>query len=535
MNSLLPIWLPDESAYSYVAQCDARSPYQSWKQSNQCLFDKVGIRIHPMLTCHINKIADMANVDPMALLLRGTGYVMVGFGLEDKSKALILQQDLLLGKGTSLFSDARLAASRLSFGSWLKACPMCFEEDEIMHGVGYWHTVHQLHGVIACPKHGFRLARLKAGEGGLNHAYTLPIEAMFKCNEPAIGEELKLAGYLIALYNLLINKSPSIPLGDIYREWLDAKGYLTKCENLRWKRLKSDLTHCWQGIFNQLEPTLPLELSEFSFVPALVHQQRNVHYIKHVLLMAFLTRTPEQFFKGPLRETKPNQSIPPEFAVDIEEALMLLRAGISMRQVSKKLERSIGFIKQLALRNQITIGRRRQKITPDIERAIWRQALIGTHRAIIADHFGVSTGAVEQIIQSYSGLSQWRHQLLMTQHKQENRQRLLAFIRDEPDAVRNTIKQQCSAYMWLYKHDKEWLYLQLPARQAYAPRVGVNWANRDYAVLAQLMGLRAGYRSMSALDRELGGHGWLLRFHRKLPKSTAFARKLLRPKLNIDD
>lgn len=84
--------------------------------------------------------------------------------------------------------------------------------------------------------------------------------------------------------------------------------------------------------------------------------------------MTFLSKTPEEFFNGPAEAGKTREAkVKP--ARDIEaRALKLLHESNSMREVAAQLSCSICYLKQLALRNNIEIERRRQHITADIER-----------------------------------------------------------------------------------------------------------------------------------------------------------------------
>jgi hypothetical protein len=265
----------------------------------------------------------------------------------------------------------------------------------------------------------------------------------------------------------------------------------------------------------------------------MVHKPRNMHYIKHVLLMAFLSRTPEEFFNGPAEVEKECEAkVKPARNIE-ERAIKLLFAGDSMRSIANQLACSIGYLKQLALRNHIEVERRRQFITADIERTVWRKAFYGIHREVIANELGISIGAVEQIIQSHEGLSQWRHHLLMVKRLIARQKELLAFITSCPGKPRNYIKEHCGAYMWLYKHDKDWLYQYLPPSQSRIHYPCVNWSARDIVLVAQLMSLKPVYSSLSQIDRELGGHGWLLQYRNELPRASASAQELL-DKLNFD-
>jgi len=527
MAQLFTKYIQGESVYSYVARIHWFSTSMSWKETNKIIFDAESVRLHSLLPAHLQQISEATKTDIASLLTYATGYPLFEMGLTSKSAKFKLMHTMLGSKGSLIGGSARQASCKINIGHYFSFCAKCFLADEVKFGSGYWHTSHQLAGVSVCPVHCLKLIKIPAGDGGINHSLKLPFIDKGMPGLDIVEKELYLSSFVIELQTYLCRMSRVEALSEHYRCWLESKGYLTQGGNLRWKILKTDLIYFWQTLFNQIEPVLPLELSEFVFVPSLVHSNHNTHYIKHVLLMAFLARTPVLFFRGPLREVIPSPVVTAEVIVDEEALLSMLRDGCSMRQVSAKFRCSMGFIKQLALRNQICIECRRQYITSGIERDVWRKAFIGSHRQSIADEFDISVAAVEQIIQSHKGLSQWRHHLIMANRLRVNRQALVEFISTNPSLSRNTIKQQCRAYMWLYKNDKEWLYENLPAPRQCGQGKSVNWVSRDIAVLAQLMGLNDEYYSMSEIDRKLGGHGWLLHDRLKLPRSLAYAQGLL--------
>ncbi|MDG2647401.1 TniQ family protein [Vibrio parahaemolyticus] len=361
----LPIhWLPGESAYSVAARAYLASAYQSWKLTNLEIFGKVDVRLNVMLPGHLNALATLVGRSANELRTYGTGHPLVAFGMADKQAVIKMMQHELHGNASRVYEDSRLAASKLSFGHILKACPLCFMQDEAEHGIGYWHSIHQCHGIVVCPEHGLKLATIRAGEGGVNHQYVLPTSELL--SETATGNEAeqKLSCYLMQLYQLLCLQTPIQPMPSLYKAWLDAKGYLTKASRIRWRYLRPALQEYWDGLFYQQFPALPLELSDFDFVPRLIHHATNVHYIKHTLLMGFLSHTPSLFFCGPKREVRTTVIVAQKTRPEISAVLSLFDKGLSMREVAKRLHCSIGYIKQLALREGREIERRRQFVTP---------------------------------------------------------------------------------------------------------------------------------------------------------------------------
>ncbi|WP_354667741.1 MULTISPECIES: TnsD family Tn7-like transposition protein [Amphritea] len=107
----------------------------------------------------------------------------------------------------------------------------------------------------------------------------------------------------------------------------------------------------------------------------------------------------------------------------------------------------------------------------------------------------------------------------------EARNQLIDHINRYPSDTRNQIKAACSAYMWLFKHDKAWLYQQLPSAQRKVLRSRKDWGKLDNDLSRRIMSEIDTAKSMSEIDRYFGGHSWLPRQKAKLPKAYQAARE----------
>ena len=136
---------------------------------------------------------------------------------------------------------------------------------------------------------------INTGENGINRCYVLPMSGT-EINVDEQDRMLFISRYITELYNYLCHAKITNNLSDYYRVWLGIKGYLTKAGNIRFKKLSAELHDYWYPIFSLNDAHLPSELSLFHYVPKLVHSDNPVHYLKHVMLMAFLTNDPKVFF-----------------------------------------------------------------------------------------------------------------------------------------------------------------------------------------------------------------------------------------------
>ncbi|MEG0009920.1 MAG: TnsD family Tn7-like transposition protein [Aeromonas sp.] len=527
LGSVIPAYIPGESAYSWVSQYFVQSAYSDRNRVCDRLFHHPAIRLHPSLPGHIEATAQAAGVDPQYLLHHGTGFPLYALTLIDKLQVDTLAS-AMLGEGQGLMALSGQAASKLAFGGvCLKWCPACLREDEQDVGCGYWHTAHQLYGVTACVKHALRLQTLAASAGGIDRQLLLP-DPEIPCEPSRPSEqEINLSTYITALHRYLCVQSPTESLAELYQRWLGQQGYLTARGHLRSQPLLQAMTEFWQGLFADITPIVPPGLANYRYVSGLVHGDRSHHYLKHVMLMAFVSRSPAEFFSIEVQQVLP---VPPACDAQAVERAVLrwLAEPLSMRQVARQTGYSVGYIKQLALRHNHPVEHRAQRITAAVARGIWRQAFMGVSRQQIAHCHGVSVGAVEAIIQSHQGLSDWRRHLGSVRKLREHRDTLTTYLAQHVDASRGGIEQACrTAFSWLYRHDRSWLYQQLPAPKQSVYHPSVDWVRRDRALVAQLEQLDGEARSLSALERALGRPDWLRKYKARLPLSYALAVRLV--------
>ena len=81
----------------------------------------------------------------------------------------------------------------------------------------------------------------------------------------------------------------------------------------------------------------------------------------------------------------------------------------------------------------------------------------------IAKQFGISVGAVEQVLTQYPGMVKQRQHFRFRKKQLKHRSILSDAMAKNPTYARTKLKLKASAsYLWLYKNDKQWLYQNLP-------------------------------------------------------------------------
>ena len=218
-------------------------------------------------------------------------------------------------------------------------------------------------------------------------------------------------------------------------------GYLTAQGHLRSQALLKALSAFWQSLFTGSAPMVPVGLASYQYISALVHGNRNHHYLKHAVLMAFVSRSPAEFFSIEEPHVMPVPASSPSDRQAAEQAVLrLLAEQTPMRQIARQTGYSVGYIKQLALRHHQPVDHRAKRITVEVERGIWRQAFMGGARQQIAHSHGVSVGAVEAILQSHQGLSDWRRHLRRVNRLREHRVTVAAYLAQHADVSRGCVE-----------------------------------------------------------------------------------------------
>ncbi|WP_338518410.1 TnsD family Tn7-like transposition protein [Alteromonas gracilis] len=375
------------------------------------------------------------------------------------------------GKGNHVFKVLGITASREKLTPIAKYCPQCAQADEKNLGLAYWHIGHQLPGLTHCVFHHERLIVMRLSR----KQFDVWPEVS---SSDAIGASQgnKAERHLSSLINesyILGKVMGSIP--DLYERYfarLVARGFMTSCGHLRLQLLRAEMATFWKEV-----SYLPCFQDAFStqhslgFPSNLFAYQNACHQpIKHLLLIGFLfgdIATMLSFKCTSCREQEYSHStISQKPEADIEAAIVEeLKSGLSLRKVSGKFHVSVGFVKKVAVIHKIELDLRPQRIFRAEQDEIIEKLTLGYSTQDIAAQFHCSTGAIETILSQHPDIVESRADLRKHRKRELMRSLLIATINELHNPRRNDIKLKSgAAYMWLYKHDKVWLYDHLPAQ-----------------------------------------------------------------------
>lgn len=464
-----PTPVKGESVYSWLVRAHLYSGYPSFRSNSL-----KPIIQHDELVCtefpsFIPRISLDSGVDAnwIAHYMTGLDYYRPFLSIELYQK---LEASLLQGKTSYIHSKFGMIANRLLNDTELKSCPLCIDYDQQEHGFPYWHITHQLAGVTCCP---FHLVQLN-NEKRIRSLASYPTQ---KILTPASESEVLLSTNIITAFISEAAHFPKANINSALKNRLLELGMLTKCGSVRYKMLNPMLLeHLNMLPKNNHFLILREHVAHGSFPSNIFYHQGALHHpLKYYFLIHSLFGSWERFcnaIKQQPIEIK-EASIKTRMTTNINDKAIvrLLKQGLSMRNIREQLGNSIAYIKKVAANNNISVDKRPSKIFSSDERAIWRKLFVGEPTSVIAKEFRVSIGAIEQVLAKHSYLVGVRKLVRFYNKRCESRQSVEDFISNNPYCTQKLIRLHCyAAYMWLYKHDREWFDKNMPSAMDYRLR-----------------------------------------------------------------
>jgi hypothetical protein len=463
----LPI-LPNELPYSYLVRWSSWSGYPAPRNALKTVMGTDSSQFKSTLPSHIPKLSMLTGATKQSLIKHHSIFPFFRLFCE-RARYNNIYKKLLVGDAKNVPLQLSMVSGRLTQPDKLGLCSSCITDDKKHYGVTYWHHFHQVPGQILCVIHKSRLnfAVVK------RRNFLLPGDISV-CDESPIQSSELIIGSILNEMLLSTRCFEGIGLRTVYLSRLSESGFTTTSGRLRVKKLREHLKTFYAPIV-----AFPIYARIFdadaanAFPASIFYGKESVsHPVKHALLIGLLFGTFANFFKHiDKMSERVNLSIDlSNFAMKRKSALIPstaleittgLHDGQSLSALSKKFGASVSVIKKLAIQTSLKINTRAQKLfEPEINEII-RMAKAGTKTQKIAARFNCSIGAVEQIIGQQLGLVEHRRQLRLDERRSVHEANLICAI--NVCKTRIEVRQQANAsYLYLYKHDREWLYKTLP-------------------------------------------------------------------------
>jgi Tn7-like transposition protein D/TniQ len=481
----LPILLGDETLYSWAGAVHAQNASADVRQTSHQLFGKPFAALLHDFPSHLSNLDEAVGgaLGPtIELALRHTllGYFLPTIPATFSSTIL---NKVCSGSYSTLKFKLGIAASQVGGYHPLKACRLCLEEDERFMRRKYWRVQHQYPSALVCTRH--RCGLLMTWDR------ITPVHQR-RWILPSLGPDLnwveipestelqlnrlhRVAEYSSRWANLEPGSLSPRALAATYRAAFSVRGMVTSKGRLRLGLLTellrshfdgfehfpgfatlSSVRAEWPGLAGSLVRTMP----------------RSGHPLKHLLLISMLFETWDSFLRLYVEQAnRPEADTPRAIAaidrptMDTDRFTQLVQArGMSISAAAREL----GVTPSTGVRWAKVLGidftGRAKTLTPERLSSIRSLLRTGADRTEVCKTCGISAASLNRLLSSEKPLAMaWRaarHEAA----RQSNRAAFTATVAAHPGwSVKQLRTAPGNGYMWLYRHDRDWLQLHLPA------------------------------------------------------------------------
>jgi hypothetical protein len=470
MDSFVPPLLRDETVYSWIARWGILSGYPSHRSAVRVLLDSDSKQLassfpsflpktHHYSRCTLGDLVEKHTVLPFFKpFITDDNYRMAKFAL-------------LSGKTEFLHSRLSLVANRVSMSEPLRYCPVCTQYDYESLGYTFWRINHQLPGISVCLLHQKRLQRVQVARREL---VLPPVDRNASKSTIEISKsEYRLCQLITESFKYNGSSIENCRLRDCYISLLRNRSLATDNNSLKMHKFRQELNEHWRDLSDELALqvlTSSSSRNSDSTYPANIFYQQNCqhHPLKHLLIIGFLFENWDVFIRAYNQDSKSfnvysSKKVSVSLVDDNEiEIITHLKNGESMRNVAKRVNRSIGYVKKLAFLNDVETESRAQKLFSSERKTVIELANQGRSSSAIANEINCCVGAVEQILSQTSGLIEDRKRIRFINNRDKHRAIILKLVKTH--SRRTDIQKTArSSYTFLFKHDKEWLNEFLPS------------------------------------------------------------------------
>jgi transposase-like protein len=468
--------------------------------------------------------------------------------------------------GSNIHYRIGLIGSTIRSPDYLRFCPLCAVEDKEQFGERYWHRLHQVSGVEVCPTHAVFLEKssvcVKTQSNphkfiSAEPAIQVTSWRLLDLSDPCHEKLLKLAydaAWLLKQHGLVCVLQS---VRARYMYLLADRGLATYSGRVHQDQLLEAFKNFYSLALLQL---LQSELDEENYANWLSrlvrHPQGSQHPLHHLLLIHFLGHTAETFFKLP-SELKPFgegpwpclNSVCKHFRkAQIQECKINYnsRDGMPIGIFSCKC----GFVYSSKDFDQSTTGDFRVStvkscgpLWESVLKELWENSSLslqeigcrlGVSRTKVKNHaiaLQLSFPRLGPTRQTQIGAQQ-QHRLAKKQLNVPNRLEIyrnewLSLLNENPDADRTSLRRQADhIYVWLRRHDSEWLEAHLPQLRKNNRSPSIDWESRDVqlakAVRQSAIRLKSGTGcpgkiTRRAIARDINQLGVIQRHLNKIP------------------
>jgi len=513
----LPKWLPDETFYSLACRYHRLSCNATSKATLNQLFGQPQLGYQHDFPSGLDAFVSRTNstLGTAGQIIRQRTILPFYLPMRQSVQAAEVTAAFEGGDVSSLKFKLGILTSRFRAHHPLKACTECMQEDLAKHSVSYWHLNHQFPGVWLCPDHStlLREATVKANGVGRFQFY-LPSDKILE--QPAwryqgpVGSHAQINEHLSVLSScsLSLARLPThfhfsaTTLQSTYNETLKHRGLTTKSGGLR----LSEVCHQYARHIAPLSviPEIDLQKSDAADLPTQLGRilrlpRTGTHPLRHLLLISWLFGSWDQFFSAyntasstTMVEQAEVGSAPQQESAQAPSTFALIgliQKGASVSGAARELGMDVSTAMAALAQKGISSKRRPKLLHSILLDTVVGHIKSGTAIQEIATKHHLSVTTITRTRNIIVGLHDAWINARATSQKQAMREAWGATRLEFPCFGIKLLRAQTPAvYIWLYRHDREWLKDNQPAPNTSrtANRSPVRWDERDTTLSLQV-------------------------------------------------
>ncbi|SCN23615.1 hypothetical protein N3C_1386 [Clostridium sp. N3C] len=569
MMTFFPVPYEDEVLYSVLARYHVRSGNISYKATMRDLFGATSVTAVMDLPSNIQNLVNNMPLNSRYteeyLIKNHTLFPFYSAFLPPERAEKVLES--MKGEnGGSVYSRTGIMASSVTLNQYFKFCPVCAKEDKLQYGELYWHRVHQIPGVLVCPKHYVPLYNSQVSVRGYNKCqYRAASEE--NCVKPGINviyaddvfeKLIRLAEDVQVLLNSDFEKRNIEWYKEQYLAKMIEMGFATSNGKVHQKEFIKEFIDYYGEVFLDIVQSGVDADNDSNWLMDMVRKKnKTAHPIRHLLLSRFLgislhdlfykkmeykpfgdgpwpclNAASDHYLKPVVYDLKVSYSTDSKYPVGTFSCTCGFVYTRSGPDESEDARYRFGRIKRFG-----QLWEERLKELVDRKLSLRETArLLGVDPNTVkkyAKKLGLTTywkkrseadGVYDNEGNSYSS---------MNLDKDYYREKWNELRKQYPDMGKTQLRQIDKAlFSWLYRNDREWLNQNSPLKKTTnIINSRVDWDQRDNEILIQVKEVVAKMLnsdgkperiSISSIGSKLGIRGLLEKHLDKLPKTKAY-------------
>lgn len=554
-----PTPYPGELLYSTLGRYHLRSGNVFWKHTIEDLFGKKTLSATAILPSGIRSLVERlpqnTTIDEKVLIYNHTLFSFYTSFLQ-KENALSIYDAMLSNNGMKIYMQSGIMASSISVNRYFKYCPACLNGDTF--GEMYWKKEHQLPGKLICPIHGLWLEDSSVPIIQSNkHTYVLPNDnnCDLKNENPVDDCSLKfhLDFHLQAerLLNGEFSHKTVEHYTDFYRKHLIQKGFASNNGRVNQVWLQEAFRSYYSDKF-LADLKIEKKTVELWLASIVRKHRKSFHPYYHILVLNFLGLNINEVFDettstfgGAEQDSWPCLNVVcPDYKRDVIDEVSVRICERTKKPIRRFNCPTCGF-SYTRKGIDVQMGDRYKYSRIMDYGSLWKKEL-GTlsdqklsHREI-AERLQVTVDTVIKYERIQKEQKSEQKEAIVKENNgavEGHKQTWLLMQRQNDQLTKTQLRKQApSTYIYLYRHDKEWLEKNSPVPINRKPTKNrVNWQVRDEEVLQKVKPATTKLRNkegkLKRITRkslgDLIGERALIEKHlNKMPKTKAYIEQV---------